>query len=142
MKVVLVTGGFDPLHSGHIAYFAAAKKLGDILIVGVNSDEWLTRKKGKPFMPWGERALIVSQLKMVDGIRSFDDSDGSARDAIRKVLENYPDAVVVFANGGDRKLDNIPEMGVESERLEFIFGVGGDDKKNSSSWILENYKKD
>lgn len=140
MRVVLVTGGFDPLHSGHIAYFAAAKKLGDVLIVGVNSDEWLVRKKGKPFMPWGERALIVSQLKMVDGIRHFDDSDGSARDAIRKVLENYPNDDIVFANGGDRKLDNIPEMDVESNRLEFVFGVGGDDKKNSSSWILENYK--
>jgi len=142
MRVVLVTGGFDPLHSGHIAYFDAAKKLGDILIVGVNSDEWLTRKKGKPFMPWGERALIVSKLQMVNGIRHFDDSDGSARDAIRKVLENYPNDVVVFANGGDRKLDNIPEMDVESDRLEFVFGVGGDDKKNSSRWILENYKKD
>lgn len=141
MKVVLVTGGFDPLHSGHIAYFAAAKKLGDILIVGVNSDEWLTRKKGKPFMPWGERALIVSQLKMVDGIRQFDDRDGSAKDAIRKVLASFPDAEVVFANGGDRTVDNIPEMSVDSERLEFVFGVGGSDKKNSSSWILENYRK-
>lgn len=142
MRVVLVTGGFDPLHSGHIAYFDAAKKLGDILIVGVNSDEWLTRKKGKPFMPWGERALIVSKLQMVNGIRHFDDSDGSARDAIRKVLENYPYDDIIFANGGDRKLDNIPEMDVESNRLEFVFGVGGDDKKNSSSWILENYKKE
>jgi len=142
MRVVLVTGGFDPLHSGHIAYFDAAKKLGDILIVGVNSDEWLTRKKGKPFMPWGERALIVSKLQMVNGIRHFDDSDGSARDAIRKVLENYPNDDIIFANGGDRKLDNIPEMDVESNRLEFVFGVGGDDKKNSSSWILENYKKE
>lgn len=140
--MVLVTGGFDPLHSGHIAYFDAAKKLGDILIVGVNSDEWLTRKKGKPFMPWGERALIISKLQMVDGIRHFDDSDGSARDAIRKVLKNYPNDDIIFANGGDRKLDNIPEMDVESNRLEFAFGVGGDDKKNSSSWILENYKKE
>ena len=142
MRIVLVTGGFDPLHSGHIAYFDAAKKLGDVLIVGVNSDNWLVRKKGKPFMPWGERALIVSNLKMVDGIRHFDDSDGSARDAIRKVLQNYPNDDIIFANGGDRKLDNIPEMDVESERLEFAFCVGGDDKKNSSSWILENYKKE
>ena len=142
MRVVLVTGGFDPLHSGHIAYFDAAKKLGDVLIVGVNSDDWLVRKKGKAFMPWSERALIVSQLKMVDGIRHYDDSDGSSRNAIYKVLENYPLDDIIFANGGDRKLDNIPEMDVESDRLQFVFGVGGDDKKNSSSWILENYKKE
>jgi len=142
VRIVLVTGGFDPLHSGHIEYFDAASKLGDVLIVGVNSDEWLTRKKGKPFMPWAERALIVSKLKMVHGIRHFDDSDGSARDAIRKVLENYPNDDIIFANGGDRKLDNIPEMDIESERLQFVFSVGGDDKKNSSSWILENYKKE
>jgi D-beta-D-heptose 7-phosphate kinase/D-beta-D-heptose 1-phosphate adenosyltransferase len=142
LRVVLVTGGFDPLHSGHIAYFDAAKKLGDVLIVGVNSDEWLVRKKGKAFMPWSERALIVSQLKMVDGIRHYDDSDGSSRNAIYKVLENYPLDDIIFANGGDRKLDNIPEMDVESDRLQFVFGVGGDDKKNSSSWILENYKKE
>lgn len=142
MRVVLVTGGFDPLHSGHIAYFDAAKKLGDILIVGVNSDEWLTRKKGKPFMPWGERALIISKLQMVDGVRHFDDSDGSARDAIRKVLASYPDDDIIFANGGDRKLGTVPEMDVDSDKLEFAFGVGGDDKKNSSSWILENYKKE
>lgn len=142
MRIVLVTGGFDPLHSGHIAYFDAAKKLGDILIVGVNSDDWLTRKKGKPFMPWGERALIISKLQMVDGIRHFDDSDGSARDAIRKVLASYPNDDIIFANGGDRKLGTIPEMDVDSDRLEFAFSVGGDDKKNSSSWILENYKKE
>ena len=66
MKATIVTGGFDPLHSGHIAYFKAAKALGDdgesILIVGLNSDEWLTRKKGRPFMPWEERASIIREL--------------------------------------------------------------------------------
>jgi D-beta-D-heptose 7-phosphate kinase/D-beta-D-heptose 1-phosphate adenosyltransferase len=62
MKVVLVTGGFDPLHSGHVSYFNAAKRLGDILVVGLNSDEWLTRKKGRPFMNLDERMRIVSEL--------------------------------------------------------------------------------
>lgn len=65
MKVVLVTGGFDPLHSGHIAYLTAAKKLGDKLVVGINSDEWLTRKKGKPFMPLRERISIIRDRKSV-----------------------------------------------------------------------------
>jgi cytidyltransferase-like protein len=62
-RIVLITGGFDPLHSGHIAYFNAAKKLGDWLIVGINSDFWLTKKKGRPFMPVWERYEIINNLK-------------------------------------------------------------------------------
>ena len=65
--IVLVTGGFDPIHSGHIAYFKAARKLGDKLIVGVNSDAWLNRKKGRAFMPFSERSDIIHNLKMVYG---------------------------------------------------------------------------
>jgi len=84
MKIVLVTGGFDPLHSGHIEYFNAAKELGDKLIVGINSDEWLARKKGQPFMPWQERAAIVANLRVIDRVINFDDSDNSAKGAIRK----------------------------------------------------------
>ena len=65
MRVVIVSGGFDPIHSGHIHHFKEAKKLGDILIVGLNSDEWLTRKKGKPFMKEREREYIMSRVKGV-----------------------------------------------------------------------------
>ena len=139
--VVLVTGGFDPIHSGHIAYFLSAKKLGDSLIVGLNSDEWLTRKKGKPFMTWDERAAVTSALKPVDSVFAFDDSDNTAIDAIRAALKDFPDSHIVFANGGDRGKDNIPEMVFESDRVSFSFGIGGDDKKNSSSWILKNWEK-
>ena len=74
MKYVLVTGGFDPIHSGHISYFKHASKLGDKLIVGLNSDDWLERKKGRPFMPFDERAEIIENLKMVDQVIDFDDS--------------------------------------------------------------------
>jgi len=140
MKIVLVTGGFDPLHSGHIAYFEAAKKLGDLLIVGVNSDDWLTRKKGRPFMTYEDRAIIIKNLKFVDGIVQFNDGDNSAKDAIRKVRLNYPSDKIIFANGGDRTKSNIPEMDIMDDNLEFEFGVGGKDKKNSSSWILEEWK--
>lgn len=141
-KIVLVTGGFDPIHSGHIAYFEAAKTLGDVLIVGLNSDDWLTRKKGSPFMPWEERAAVVSALKPVTRVINFDDHDGSACNAIRKVRAIYPNDTIVFANGGDRTSRNIPEMEMLQEmlHLEFAFGVGGDDKKNSSSWILQEWK--
>ena len=86
-KVVLVTGGFDPLHSGHIAYFKAARELGDHLVVGLNSDEWLTRKKGRPFMPIEERAAIVKELACVDEVIAFDDNDDTACAAIGYVLQ-------------------------------------------------------
>jgi cytidyltransferase-like protein len=138
MKIVIVTGGFDPIHSGHIALFKEAKKLGHALAVGLNSDEWLRRKKGHEFMPWSERSSIIENLKMVDVVFSFDDSDGSAIDAIKRVKEVYPEDEIIFANGGDRTKDNIPEMIFED--VEFVFGVGGEDKKNSSSWILDEWR--
>ena len=140
MKIVLVTGGFDPLHSGHIAYFEAAKKLGDQLIVGLNSDEWLTRKKGRPFMKWQDRLAVVQSLKSVNWTVQFDDSDNTAKDAIRKVRLNYPGDKIIFANGGDRTDKNIPEMDINDDNVEFVFGVGGDNKMNSSSWILNEWK--
>ena len=138
MRIVLVTGGFDPLHSGHIEYLRSAKELGDKLIVGINSNEWLTRKKGRPFLPWDERAAIIAELHCVDRVINFDDSDGSAIDAIRKVKDIFPNQQIVFANGGDRTRDNVPEMIFDD--IEFVFGVGGTNKMNSSSWILEEWK--
>ena len=139
-KFVLITGGFDPLHSGHIAYFKAAKTLGDMLIVGLNSDDWLVRKKGAAFMPWNERLCIINNLSMVDEVYTFADDDGSAKHFIQQARAHYPDAELIFANGGDRTKDNIPEMDVIDSNLSFIFGVGGEDKKNSSSWILQEWK--
>jgi cytidyltransferase-like protein len=139
-KIILVTGGFDPLHSGHIAYFNRAKELGDILVVGINSDEWLTRKKGRPFLPRQERSRIIQALKMVDFVIDFDDSDGSAKHAIKMVRQSYPQDKIIFANGGDRTDENIPEMDFKDDNLEFVFGVGGFGKMNSSSWILEEWR--
>ena len=138
--IVLVTGGFDPIHSGHIAYFQAARELGDHLIVGLNSDEWLTRKKGRAFMPISERLGIVGNLRMVDETIVYDDSDNHSIEAIRRVRDRYPDCRIIFANGGDRTKTNIPEMDCGVEGVEFRFGVGGSRKANSSSWILEDWK--
>ncbi len=140
MKIVLVTGGFDPLHSGHIAYFKAARSLGDKLIVGLNSDDWLKRKKGRSFMPINERVTIIENLSVVNGCLLFNDDDGSAKEAIYNVRQLYPNDQIIFANGGDRTAENIPEMQITDNNLEFVFGVGGEDKKNSSSWILEEWK--
>jgi cytidyltransferase-like protein len=139
-KIVLVTGGFDPLHSGHIAYFQSARELGDLLIVGVNTDSWLMRKKGRAFMTWRERAEIVKNLRMVHDVIEFDDWDDSACHAITTVRKQYPHACIIFANGGDRTDKNIPEMDVKDDNVKFVFGVGGFNKMNSSSWILEEWK--
>lgn len=140
MIVVIATGGFDPLHSGHLEYLKAAQQLGDSLWVGVNSDEWLTRKKGKPFMPLKERRNVLEAIKYVNVTFTFDDSDGTAIDAIKEVRRRIPDCQIIFANGGDRTATNIPEMDCGVDNVTYIFGVGGEDKKNSSSWILQNWK--
>jgi D-beta-D-heptose 7-phosphate kinase/D-beta-D-heptose 1-phosphate adenosyltransferase len=138
MKIIIVTGGFDPIHSGHISYLNHADHLGDHVVVGLNSDAWLTRKKGRPFMPWQERRIVLDNLHMVGEVIEFNDDDGSSIDAIRRVREKYPNDEIVFANGGDRTSENIPEQVFDD--VEFVFGVGGDNKANSSSWILEEWK--
>lgn len=138
MKIVIVTGGFDPIHSGHISYLNHADHLGDHVVVGLNSDAWLTRKKGRPFMPWQERMTVLGNLHMVGEVIEFNDDDGSSIDAIRKVREKYPNDEIIFANGGDRTSENIPEQVFDD--VEFVFGVGGDNKANSSSWILQEWK--
>ena len=143
MTTVLVTGGFDPLHSGHIEYFKAAKQLGDKLVVGLNSDTWLVNKKGKPFMPFNERANIVKHLDMVDDVMLVQDDDtGGTTKAIGYLLQTTSGKIIV-ANGGDRVNGEIPEQKTYGDHpdVEFVFGVGGEDKKNSSSWILKNWDK-
>jgi cytidyltransferase-like protein len=139
MKIIIVSGGFDPIHSGHIAYFKSARSLGDKLVVALNSDQWLINKKGKFFMPFNERKAIIENFADVDIVINFEDDDlGSATNALIKVKEMFPEEDIAFANGGDRNKGNIPEMSVEG--VEFIFSVGGDDKKNSSSWILKKWQ--
>jgi D-beta-D-heptose 7-phosphate kinase/D-beta-D-heptose 1-phosphate adenosyltransferase len=138
-KVSLVTGGFDPIHSGHLRYFERAKDFSDYLVVGLNGDPWLKRKKGQYFQCWTERADIIRHLDMVDAVISWDDADDSAIGAISKCLEISDK--VIFCNGGDRIKTNTPEiLGYgDDPRVEFKFGIGGEDKMNSSSWILHNY---
>jgi D-beta-D-heptose 7-phosphate kinase/D-beta-D-heptose 1-phosphate adenosyltransferase len=138
--VVVITGGFDPLHSGHISYINAARNLGNTLVIGVNSDEWLARKKGRSFMPFEDRIAIMQSLQGVDYAIPFNDKDDSAKDAILWARKVFPQSKIIFANGGDRTLNNIPEMDIIDDNIEFVFGVGGADKMNSSSWILEEWK--
>ena len=137
--IVIASGGFDPIHSGHIHYLNEAAKLGDYLVSGVNSDDWLIRKKGKAFLSWLERATIIKNLKPVNHVFDFDDSDGTAKDLIKIIRQHNPTSKIIFANGGDRTKENIPEMDIVDDNLEFVFGVGGEHKQNSSSWILKSW---
>lgn len=139
MKIVVISGGFDPIHSGHIAYINAAKKFGDKLIVALNSDNWLKEKKEKYFLPFIERKIILESIRGVDEVIDFDDDEyGSCIKGLEKIKNLYPNNKIVFCNGGDRNKQNIPEMSVPN--IEFAFSVGGDNKANSSSWILKNWQ--
>ena len=134
-KIILVSGGFDPPHIGHVRMFKEAAKWGDV-VVAINSDDWLMRKKGYVFMPWKERAEIIREFASVSVVTRFDDSDNTACDAIRKF---QPDA---FANGGDRKKENTPEMDLcDQLGVQMLWGIGGKDKPQSSSWLVNKLRE-
>ena len=133
-KVVAISGGFDPIHIGHVRMIQDARKLGSV-IVFLNTDEWLKRKKGYSFMSWNERAEILLGMKGVKEVYSAMDDD----DTVCEALKFYkPD---VFANGGDRKPGKVPEYKVcEDLGIEMAFSVVGDDKPQSSSWLVDKVK--
>lgn len=137
----IVSGGFDPIHEGHIEMIKSAASKSDGVILLLNSDAWLCRKKGKNFMEFKTRKIVCENIKGVVKVFGFDDSDGSASDGIRIIREKYPNDELVFANGGDRLKSNIPEcLTCEKYGVKLEFGVGGNNKANSSSWILKKWK--
>lgn len=138
MRVVAVSGGMDPVHKGHVRLFKEAKALGDYLVVILNNDNWLLKKKGFTFMDQDERKEIIESIRYVDEVvltnHVIDDGDSSVCVELAKLK---PD---VFANGGDRKSDNIPEYGLCNELgIEMVFNVGGE-KIQSSSDLVKNAK--
>lgn len=138
----IVSGGFDPIHEGHIEMIRAAAANADGVIVLVNSDQWLIRKKGNNFQSVNTRRIILENIKGVFDVLEFDDSDNSASNGLEIARQKYPDAHLVFANGGDRGKDNIPEIPTcEKLGIELVFGVGGTNKANSSSWILDRWNQ-
>lgn len=140
-RISVVSGGFDPIHAGHISYLKNAANYGDYLIVALNSDNWLKNKKGKYFLNFDERKLILENLTFVDEVLSFeDDRKGSCINALEDIKKKYTKSKILFCNGGDRNDNNIPEMIVDG--IEFIFSVGGDEKINSSSSLLKNWNFD
>ena len=139
-NVIIVSGGFDPVHKGHIRMFREAANLGANVIVGLNSDEWLTRKKGKPFMGWSERAEIIESCKFVNQVWSMDDSDDTASHIIEQVAKAYKDKDVniYFANGGDRGRGNVPELDTCKElNVVMLWGIGGGKIQSSSELTKE-----
>lgn len=136
-NVVAVSGGYDPIHPGHISNFVEAKKLGDILVVAVNGDSFLTRKKGRPFQDLRTRSLIISALRCVDYVVPFEADDQTACLALEAIR---PD---IFANGGDRKDPaSIPEWEVcQKHNIKMVFNVGtGKEGGWSSSWFLAEWE--
>ena len=133
--IILVSGGFDPIHSGHIAMIEEAGKYGDVVVL-LNSDKWLKNKKGKFFLPFSERSIIMQALKNVIEVISFNDEDKTCIDGIKKAIKKYPNQKIKFANGGDRNDKSTPETKFCLEnKVLTIWGIGGNYKKNSSSWI-------
>ena len=134
--VVAVSGGFDPLHIGHIRYFKEAKKLGDELVVILNTDNFLIEKKGYFFMTYDQRLELIENYEhIVDRVVKCIDEDQT----VCKTLASLKPSI--FAKGGDRTLENIPEREVcEKLGIKMLFGVGGK-KIQSSSWLLKNFKR-
>ena len=139
-KLVLVSGGFDPIHSGHIYLIQEASKHGEVVVL-LNSDKWLRMKKGKEFLPFNERKIIMKSIKHVIDVLSFDDTDKTVIKGIKKAISKYPNHKIRFANGGDRNGESTPEKKFCNENnIEMLWEIGGNNKSNSSSWILKRWK--
>jgi cytidyltransferase-like protein len=137
---VAVSGGFDPIHVGHVRMFKRARALGDKLVVIVNNDNWLVKKKGYFFMPEKERKEVIEGIRYVDKVvltkHKPNTDDPSVCDAL---MEIKPD---IFANGGDRKKDNIPEVAICNKLgTKMVFNIGEGGKVQSSSWLIDKAVK-
>ena len=139
-KIVMISGGFDPIHIGHVRYIQEAKKLGDHLVLVLNNDNWLRMKKGKEFMGEEERKEILEAIKGVDSVvisgHIQNTKDKSVCEEIKKIKPH------IFANGGDRFADDIPEFKLCNELgIKMVFNVGHGGKVRSSSELVKEYSK-
>ena len=131
-KTILLSGGFDPIHIGHIRMILAAAELANVIIVA-NSDDWLMRKKGYIFMPWEERAEILVAIRGVTDVVAVEDADGTVCEALHRIK---PD---IFGNGGDRTNKNTPEKEVcKNLGIQMAWGLGGTKIQSSSELVNES----
>ena len=137
MKVVIVSGFFNPLHGGHLDMIEAASKMGDRLVVIVNNDKQQVEKKGKVILQETSRARLLRALRVVDEVLVAIDDDMTVIESLGFLASQYPDDELVFANGGDRDSAKVvPETDIcEQNGIEMVFGVGGNNKKDSSTRI-------
>ena len=134
-KVIAVSGGFDPIHVGHLRMMKQAAKHGKLTVI-INSDKWLTRKKGYVFMPWEERAELISELSCVARVVEAKDDDRTGCETLKELR---PD---IFANGGDRVSKTTPEARLcEELGIELMYDVGGDKVRSSSILVKEVTEK-
>ena len=140
-NMIILSGGFDPIHKGHVRMFKEAS-LNGMVVAGLNSDQWLIRKKGKFFMPFIERKEILESIRYIDLVKSFDDSDDTACSLINKINNEYSDNYnIFFGNGGDRTNQTTPEIKFcNDNNIDLIWGLGGG-KIQSSSDLLKNWYK-
>ena len=137
-KIVAISGGFDPVHEGHMALFNAAAKYGKVHVL-LNSDDWLARKKGSSLLSFQTRKEILKNITAIHRVHFVDDRDDSVCNGLLKLRGEYSNTKMFFANGGDRRIDNTPEMWFcEDLEIELLWNVGGD-KIDSSSKLLEQY---
>ena len=138
-KLIILSGGFDPVHKGHVRMFEAASKVGYV-VVGVNSDKWLIRKKEKYFMPFSERKEILESIKFVDEVVGFNDDDDTACDLIKNINNKYSEKMeIYFGNGGDRTNQTTPEIEYcDKNNIGLIWDLGGG-KIQSSSDLLKSW---
>lgn len=135
-KIIAVSGGFDPIHKGHVRMILAAADVGDVVVI-LNSDEWLQEKKGYSFMPWEERAEIIRSIRgVVNVVSTIDDTDGTVCNTLRNLKKDM--GLDYFANGGDRTVTTTPEMKVCKEiDIGLLWNVGGGKVQSSSSLVSD-----